>query len=67
MKRSTPTLEKDFIEALFDGVDVIAAIKKELSGGDIDWLLEWVAKNFTPDEVFPKSELEKWAEDAGYE
>lgn len=65
MNHST-SLEESFIEALFDGPDVIDAIKKELSG-DIQWILDWVAENFAPEEVFPRTELEAWAEENGYE
>jgi hypothetical protein len=38
----------------------------EINFGDMTWLIECIANNFDPEEVFPIEELEAWAEDNGY-
>ena len=33
----------------------------------IDWiLLDWIADNMNPEDVFPDEALDRWAEDNGY-
>jgi hypothetical protein len=60
MPRATSSQEdKDFGELLKESVD--------FSGMDASWVLEWVADNFAPEEVFEDSVLEAWAEDNGYD
>ena len=65
--KTTPAQDRDFIDILFDGLtnDVIEAIKNVLYG-ETDWVLEWVADNFEPDEVFNQGALERWAESQGW-
>ncbi len=69
MKYSTsPRQDKDFIAALFDQTTdaEIAEAVKSLLAGDSSWVLEWVAKNFQPEEVYEIVFLEQWARDAGW-
>ena len=62
--KTTPKQESYFIDLLFDGMtnNVISALKDAL-GGNATWVLEWVAENFAPEEVYDVAALEKWASD----
>jgi hypothetical protein len=35
-------------------------------GTDWGWLIDLIARNMTPDEVFADKDLEQWAEENGY-
>lgn len=37
-----------------------------LDNRDLDSILEWVANNYTPEDVFSYKELDRWAESEGY-
>lgn len=37
-----------------------------LENEDASWVVEWVASNFEPQDVFEVSELDAWAESNGY-
>lgn len=43
--------------------DYNAVLEAEIDDDDV---IEAVVKNYTPEEVFPKAELEEWAEANGY-
>jgi light-regulated signal transduction histidine kinase (bacteriophytochrome) len=34
---------------------------------DMQFVIDWIAENMEPDEVFSDDELAEWAEDNGYE
>ena len=38
-----------------------------ISGDLLDDAITWIASNLPPEDVFPTSDLEYWAEDNGYE
>ena len=63
--KTTSNQDEKFFDVLFDGIwapDLMEAIK-DLITGDTRWVLEWVAENFAPDEVYDVAALEKWASD----
>lgn len=37
-----------------------------LTISDVDELMEQIVNNFNPEDLFPQSELETWAEDNGW-
>ena len=62
--KTTPAQDADFIGLLFDGMTtaVMTALEDALKG-ETAWVLEWVAQNFSPEEVYDTAVLEKWASD----
>lgn len=56
MSRTTVQQDQEFIEALTEVMDV-----------DASFVLDWVAGNFEPEDVFQYSDLVAWAEVEGFE
>lgn len=56
--------DKDFADKLWH--EIAYTLEKALQGVDASWVVEWVASNFEPQDVFEVSELDKWAESNGY-
>ena len=41
-------------------------IKETIPENLLEEMVEWIGDNLAPDDVFPDTVLEEWAEDAGY-
>jgi len=66
--KTTSKQDEWFIDALFSPVDsksIIDAIKDALSG-DCEWVVEWVSKEFNPEDVFDERILAAWAKENGW-
>lgn len=40
-----------------------ALVKERIDLGDASWVLDWINENFTPEDVFDRDTLDKWASD----
>ena len=68
MTKTTQRQDKDFQEQLFDAIsdqDILSAVR-DLLNVNSSWVLDWVAENFNPDDVFTDDDLERWAKEHGY-
>ena len=59
MSTTTSQQDRDFVEHVLE-------IVKESLAGDQSWVLDWVAQNFGPDDVFGDLDLSTWAKENGY-
>ncbi len=53
---TTPQQDRDFLELLVKEIDI----------NDASFVLEWVAGQFAPEEVYDEWSLKHWAETNGY-
>lgn len=54
---STTTQDRDFKKAI---------VMDNLPDSMLDEAIQWIASNFTPEDIFDKKQLERWAEGEGY-
>jgi len=47
-------------------IDLIKTKTIEVDASCIPDIVDWVRRNFNPDDVFSTTELDKWAESEGY-
>jgi hypothetical protein len=51
---TTAKQDREFIETVIDSCL-------------LEYSIQWIAKNLSPEDVFSEKDLQAWAEDAGYE
>ncbi len=54
---TTPQQDRSFLELL---------VKEDINDVPLSFVVEWVASEFEPQEVFSEAELSYWAETHGY-
>lgn len=69
MAKTDTYQDKDFVNKLFEQVSegaIIDAIAHTFEQ-DASWVLDWVRKNFSPEDIFDEKELSEWARNNGFQ
>lgn len=59
---STSRQDQFFAEMINDHVESTTTVSKSA----LEFAIEWIAKEFEPEDIFTEKQLESWAESNGY-
>lgn len=59
---STSRQDELFASLINDQVEVTTTVSKTA----LEFAIEWIAKEFEPEDIFTEKQLESWAESNGY-